>query len=304
MTDPRINPAGSPGTQGGETPPPSSGGSGRSGRHGLFHWGRHGSDSQSTTGGVGTATRTTPSTSVPQQSGQQQGQQPAQGMRAPAEYSRTEHAEYASGESMYGRTTQSQNTLAKAAQMSWMVVAVGALGLIALGIMLLVWPNVSLTIVAILIGAALCVAGAVRLYEGFTARGGESGGMRAAYIVIGLLAVIAGIYCLRHHALSLFLLAFVTGVYFILQGVAEIGGAASAASGRGLRTILGLFSIGAGLVLVIWPSISLVLLFTIMGAWLLFYGVVLGGIALSLRRAAKTVTKASTSTTAAPARAA
>ncbi len=128
--------------------------------------------------------------------------------------------------------------------------------------------------------------------------------MRTAYIVIGLLAVVVGIYCLRHHALSLFLLAFVTGVYFILQGVAEIGGAASAASGRGLRTILGLFSIAAGLVLVIWPSISLVLLFTIMGAWLLFYGLVLGGLAFSLRRSAKNMASASAPTTAARARAA
>jgi uncharacterized membrane protein HdeD (DUF308 family) len=300
MTDPRMDPAGSPGTQGGGTPPQGSGGGGRSGRHGLFHWGRRGSDSQSTAGGVGTATRTTPSTSVPQQSGQQ----PAQGTRPQAEYSRAEYAEYASGESVYGQTSQGQDVLAKAANMSWAVVGVGALGLIALGIMLLVWPNVSLTIVAILIGAALCVAGAVRLYEGFTARGGESGGMRTAYIVVGLLAVIAGIYCLRHHALSLFLLAFVTGVYFILQGVAEIGGAASAASGRGLRIILGLFSIAAGLVLVIWPSISLTLLFLIMGAWLLFYGVVLGGLALSLRRAAKGATSRSAQTTAARARAA
>jgi uncharacterized membrane protein HdeD (DUF308 family) len=306
MTDPRINPAGSPGTQGGETPPQGSGGSGRSGRHGLFHWGRHGSDSQSTAGGVGTATRTTPSTSVPQQSSQPAAA-PAQPQTAPAqpqEYQRTEYAEYAYGESMYGPTSESQNLIAKAAKQSWAVVAVGSLGLIALGIMLLVWPNLSLTIVAILIGAALCVAGAVRLYEGFTAHGGESGGMRVAYIVVGLLAVILGVYLLRHHALSLFLLAFVTGVYFITQGIAEIGASASAASGRGLRVVLGIFSIAAGLVLVIWPSISLVLLFLIMGAWLLFYGLVLGGLALSMRKAAKGATARSTQTTAARARAA
>ena len=295
MTDPRSNPAGSPGTQGGGANPPGSGGGGRrrSGR-GLFH--RGSGSGQSSAGseaasGVGTATRTTPSTSVPQQSGQPSG----------PEYIRTEYSQSQAsvyGEVTYGRADPTPNMLAKAARQSWAVVAVGALGLIALGIMLLVWPNVSLTIVAILIGAALCVAGAVRLYEGFTAHGGESGGMRAAYIVIGLLAVVVGIYCLRHHALSLFLLAFVTGVYFILQGIAELGAAASAASGRGLRTILGLFSIAAGLVLVIWPSISLVLLFTIMGAWLLFYGLVLGGLAFSLRKSAKNMASASAPTAA------
>lgn len=177
--------------------------------------------------------------------------------------------------------------MAMAAARSWPAVLVGGLGLIALGVMLFVWPSASLTLVAILIGAALLVSGLVRLYEGFTARA-ESGGMRAAYVVVGLLAVLAGLYCLRHHALSLFLVAFVTGVYFIVHGVADIGVALSAkVPGRALRGVLGVFSLGAGIVLVVWPAISLVLLFTIAGAWLLFYGLVLCGLAFSLFRASK-----------------
>lgn len=289
MTDPRSNPAGSPGTQGGANPPGSGGGGRRSGR-GLFH---RGSDSgQSQAGNVGTATRTTQGTSVPQQTGQP-GTQPA------ATPARTEYGDAGYGTSAYGSAGQDQNMLAKAAKLSWVVVALGAACMIALGVLLLVWPHATLTLVAILIGCGLVVSGAVRLWEGFTAKGGESGGMRAAYIVIGLLAVIAGLYCLRHHSLSLFLVAFVTGVYFVMHGVAEIGAAASSPiSGRGLRTILGIFSIAAGLVLVIWPQISLVLLLTIMGAWLLFYGVVLGGLALSLRKSAKGMNSSAAPTTA------
>lgn len=302
MTDPQSNPAGPPGTQGG-TNPPGSGGGRRSGR-GLFH--RGSASGQSPAGGTGasgggTATRTTPSTSVPQQTGEQR----SAGRSGP-EYTRTEYSEAAGyGEASYGGADPDANMLARAAKLSWVVVALGAACMIALGILLLVWPNATLTLVAILIGCGLIVSGAVRLWEGFTAKGGESGGMRAAYIVIGLFAIIAGLYCLRHHALSVFLVAFVAGVYFVLHGVAEIGAAASSpGSGRGLRTILGLFSIAAGLILVIWPQISLVLLLTIMGAWLLFYGVVLFGLAFSLRKSAKDLNSASARTTAARARAA
>jgi uncharacterized membrane protein HdeD (DUF308 family) len=174
--------------------------------------------------------------------------------------------------------------LAAAARQSWPAVLVGALGLIALGIMLLVWPHASLTVVAILIGAALLVSGVVRLWEGFTASQ-QSGGMRAAYMVIGLLAVLAGLYCLRHHALSLFLVAFVTGVYFIAHGISDLGVAMSGGvPGRGLRAVLGVFSLAAGIIMVIWPAITLVLLLTIVAAWLLFYGIVLAGLAFSLFR--------------------
>jgi uncharacterized membrane protein HdeD (DUF308 family) len=300
MTDPRINPAGSPGEQGGANPPEGPGGTtGSTGRRGLFHRGTS-SSSPAGSSATGTATKTTaPQTSVPQQTGQ-----PQSARTGRTEYSETTYAQTTYGETSYGQATP-QDMLAKAANMSWTVLLLGALVMIGLGIALLVWPHASLTVVAILFGAALVISGAVRLYEGFTARGGQSGGMRTAYIVLGLVAVVAGVYCLRHHDLSLFLVAFVVGVYFIMHGIADIGSAASApGGGRGLRTIMGIFAIAAGLILVIWPGISLVLMLTIMAAWLLFYGCILGALAFSVRRAAKSLTSGKTRTTATPARAA
>ena len=93
--------------------------------------------------------------------------------------------------------------------------------------------------------------------------------MRTAYVVIGLVAVVAGIYLLRHHALSLFVVAFVTGVYFIMHGVSDLGVAFSGvAPNRGLRGVLGVFSLAAGIIMIIWPGITLVLL-TIVAAWLI-----------------------------------
>jgi len=159
--------------------------------------------------------------------------------------------------------------------------------MIAVGVMLLVWPSASLNVVAVLIGAAIVASGLVKLYEGFTGRA-ESGGMRAAYVVIGLLAVIVGIYCIRNHALTLFLVAFVTGVYFILHGIADIGVAISARiPNRGLRGVLGVLSLAAGIIMVVWPGITLLILFTLVAAWLLCYGVFLGVMAFNLRRVSK-----------------
>ncbi|HXW88203.1 MAG TPA: HdeD family acid-resistance protein [Streptosporangiaceae bacterium] len=185
--------------------------------------------------------------------------------------------------------------LAKAARQSWPAVLLGGLGMIALGICLLVWPHASLTVVAILVGAALVVSGLIRLWEGLTASN-RSGGMRAAYVVIGIVAVLAGLYCLRHHALSLFLLTFLISVYFIAHGIADIGVAVSArVPGRGIRAVLGVCSLAAGIIMLVWPAITLVLLLTIAGAWLIFYGLVLGGLAFSLWRASRALTRRSES---------
>jgi uncharacterized membrane protein HdeD (DUF308 family) len=54
--------------------------------------------------------------------------------------------------------------------------------------------------------------------------------------------------------------------------------------GRGLKAIAGVLSLAAGCVVLFWPGISLVLLFTILGAWLILYGVVLAFLAFQLHR--------------------
>jgi uncharacterized membrane protein HdeD (DUF308 family) len=169
-------------------------------------------------------------------------------------------------------------------KLGWVPVLLAGLGMIAVGVMLLVWPKASLTVVAILIGAALVVAGAMRLWEGFTAHS-DSGGMRAASIIIGILAIIAGLYCLRHHTLTVFLVAFVIGVFWVVHGIAELALAFTpGVPGRGLRAVVGLISIAAGIVLIVWPSISVVLLLTITAAWLLFYGAVLLGLSWQVHK--------------------
>jgi uncharacterized membrane protein HdeD (DUF308 family) len=279
MTDPQNGPGGQPAGSGHIRTGASSVGTGNTGAGapGTDGPASSASGGNTETGNVVTGTRTTTTQkNVPQQLGKQ------------AESGRGQGRGYDEQIATPGLGAGGE-MMSKAAKFSWAAVLLGGLCMIAAGIALLVWPHVTLTIVALIIGAALVVSGVVRLYEGFTARD-RSGGMRAAYMVIGILAVIVGLYCLKNHAVSILLLAFVTGVYFIMHGIADIGVAATAdVPGRGLRGVLGVFSIAAGIIMVVWPGLTLVLLFTIVGAWLIFYGLVLAGLAFGLRKAAKAV---------------
>ncbi|HEY3980921.1 MAG TPA: HdeD family acid-resistance protein [Streptosporangiaceae bacterium] len=174
------------------------------------------------------------------------------------------------------------------ARMAWTAALAAAIGMLAVGVLLLVWPHATLTVVAILIGAALLVAGVFRLVDGIMDRG-QGGGMRAADVVIGILAIVAGLYCIKHHALTILVVALVVGAFWIIHGVGDLITAATQGKvpGRGLRVVTGLFSLAAGIVVLFWPGISLILLLTVLGAWLLFYGVVLAVLALRLRRDSK-----------------
>jgi uncharacterized membrane protein HdeD (DUF308 family) len=159
------------------------------------------------------------------------------------------------------------------------------LGGIAVGVLLLAWPKATLAIVAVLIGASLIVAGLLRLIDGFTAH--ESAvGRRVAHVLIGLLAIIAGLYCIRHYNLTIAGLAIIVGLFWILHGIADVAIAAFAGPfpGRGGTAVAGLLSLAAGLIVLFWPTISLTVLIAVIGIWLIVYGVLMAITAFGLRR--------------------
>jgi uncharacterized membrane protein HdeD (DUF308 family) len=187
-----------------------------------------------------------------------------------------------SGPDLYERET------AAAWASAWQVLILVALVTLAAGVILVVWPKATVVVVAYLLGAALLVSGLFRLVSGFAGRG-LSGGSRAAYVLIGLLGIFAGLYFLRHIDVAVVLLAFIVGVFWTLHGIVDLGVAATSGpgTGRGLRAFTGVLSLAAGLIVMFWPSISLHILLWVMGIWLLAYGVMLAVTAFQVRHVAK-----------------
>jgi len=181
--------------------------------------------------------------------------------------------------------------VAQLARRSWAALVISGLALVALGIIVLAWPAETLTVLAILVGAALIVAGMVRLFEAFRPRE-EDGGKRVAYAVIGLLGIVVGVYCLKDQALTVLILALVVGAFWVVHGIADLAVAWSAPKGtpgRGLRALTGVFSLAAGIVMLAWTGLSLAVLLTLLGAWLLCYGVLLIVLAWRVRQFATAV---------------
>ncbi len=176
---------------------------------------------------------------------------------------------------------------------AWQAMLTVAILLVAVGVLLVAWPRATLIIVAILLGAGLVIAGLYRFIDGIAARD-MGGGARAANILIGLLAIFIGLYCLRHHDVSIFLLALLVGIFWIMHGFTDLAVAAAAPprSGRGWVVLAGLFSIAAGAVVLFWPGISLLILLWVLGIWLIVYGVMLAVMAFGVRRATGKAAKA------------
>jgi len=81
------------------------------------------------------------------------------------------------------------------------------------------------------------------------------------------------------------------GIGFIFQGVAAIAAAIgeSELPGRGWSIVLGVISVIAGLVVLVWPFDSIVVLVVVAGVWLVILGVVQIIHSFQIRRDAKTL---------------
>lgn len=180
------------------------------------------------------------------------------------------------------------------AALAWPAFLAAGLGCLAVGILLLVWPGATLVVVAILIGASLIVAGLLRLIHGFTTRE-ATGGARVGSVVIGLLAIAVGLYCIRHYHVTIALLAIVVGLFWVINGITEIaaGLIGDRGAGRVLAILLGVLSVAAGIIVLFWPTISITVLVVVLGIWLIVYGVLLMSSGLAMRRGAKAVRQSS-----------
>jgi uncharacterized membrane protein HdeD (DUF308 family) len=168
---------------------------------------------------------------------------------------------------------------------AWPAFLAGGIGCVVVGAILLAWPKETLTVVAILIGIALIVAGILRLTDGFTAHE-SSGGRRVASVVVGLIAIILGLYCIRHYHFTIAALAIIVGLFWVIHGISDlaIGVFSGRFPGRGLTLVTGILSLAAGMIVLFWPTISLTVLVSVIGIWLIVYGVLAAVVAFQLRR--------------------
>jgi uncharacterized membrane protein HdeD (DUF308 family) len=174
---------------------------------------------------------------------------------------------------------------AQGSDRSWLIMLAGAVVTFVLGLIVLIWPHATLGVIAILLGIQLLAFGLISLIAGFTGDG-ESGGMRAAAVVLGLLGMLVGLYFIRHLSVTVALLAVLVGVYWILHGVVDliVAAAAGPVPGRWVKAVLGVISVAAGLIVMFKPKESLKFLLVVLGIYLILYGLVLAFWAFQTRR--------------------
>jgi uncharacterized membrane protein HdeD (DUF308 family) len=171
---------------------------------------------------------------------------------------------------------------------SWLWALGFALATLVPGILVLVWPETTLYVLAVIVGLHLLLAGAFRFVTAFS-RDRDRDGSRVVKVLVAVVAVLAGVLVLRHPLQTIAALSLIVGVYWLLSGllIAFLALADRGLAHRGLALAAGALGVVAGIVVLGYPVESVVALTRLLGLWLVLLGIVEAAIAFALRAAAR-----------------
>jgi uncharacterized membrane protein HdeD (DUF308 family) len=144
---------------------------------------------------------------------------------------------------------------------------------IAVGIVSVAWPNVTVGAVVILFAVYAFMAAITDTMRAFSS--GRAGPV-VGYLLLAALSVVAGIVALAWPNITALVLTIWVAAWALVTGIIEAAltfRQGAAAGERAMWALSGLVSIALGIVLFIRPDIGALSLATVFGLFSIFYGV-------------------------------
>jgi uncharacterized membrane protein HdeD (DUF308 family) len=145
---------------------------------------------------------------------------------------------------------------------------------IIIGIVLLAWPEATVTVLAILLGIDLILLGVAILIGSFAAATSTGGTILGS--LLGVLAILAGVAVFGRPLQTAAALVVIVGMFWVVGGIIEVvtGLFGGVVGSRLLAVLSGAVSIVFGLVLLSWPGPTLAVLIWLIGIWSLLSGII------------------------------
>jgi uncharacterized membrane protein HdeD (DUF308 family) len=160
---------------------------------------------------------------------------------------------------------------------------------VAVGIVALAWPGISILALVILFAVYAFIAAGMEAVKAFSS---ERAGSVMGHLLLGLVDVGAGVIALAWPGPTALVLVLLVGAWATIGGLVEIYAGFEAGEPAGTRALFfvsGLISIAFGIVLFARPDVGAVTLASLFGLFNLVYGIWAITRGIDLRRAHRTV---------------
>ena len=168
------------------------------------------------------------------------------------------------------------------------LIARGVLAL-AVGIMALAWPGVTVLALVILFAVYAFIASGLEAMRAFSSAGARP---VVGHLLLGLADLAAGVVALAWPGPTALVLVLIVGVWAVIAGLVEIAAAFQAGEPAGTRAMFilgGVVSVAFGVVLCGRPAIGAVTLALLFGLFNLIYGIWMLVQGIELRHTRKTL---------------
>ncbi|MDE6737813.1 MAG: DUF308 domain-containing protein [Lachnospiraceae bacterium] len=153
-------------------------------------------------------------------------------------------------------------------------IVISAILCVVLGIVLVVWPDLSRQIVCIAIGAVLLISGGVRLAVYFTNKDGSMYAQMS--LIAGIVLAVVGVWILMKPDKVLAIIPIIVGIVIVLHGINDLQQAVSLCKDKydkwWVALVLGLLTIGFGVLLICRPFEALDTVVMMIGLFLIYDG--------------------------------
>lgn len=162
----------------------------------------------------------------------------------------------------------------------WLFLVLGLVSILA-GILAIAYPDITLLALGLFIGISLLITGVMEIIEAISG----APELRALNAIVGVLAVVAGLICIRRPGESLLALIVVLGIYLVVTGGIDFVRAFANVEDRALRLGLAIVDVVLGILILSLPELSLVTLAVLFAISLLVRGAFACLVAFRLRGA-------------------
>jgi uncharacterized membrane protein HdeD (DUF308 family) len=166
----------------------------------------------------------------------------------------------------------------------WSVLVIAGTLSVVVGILAMVYPSISLGVLAVIAGLNVVVLSALLVGETL---GEDEATDKTLRVVLGVLGIIAGIIVIRHPGDTVLVLVVALGIWIALDGLLHLIRVVAGPSGQRLTNLLGgLLQVALGVAILSLPDLSIATLAVLVGLSFVVRGGVVIVAGLQLRHAA------------------
>jgi uncharacterized membrane protein HdeD (DUF308 family) len=169
----------------------------------------------------------------------------------------------------------------------WWVVTVRGVSAVLFGLIALIWPSITVTVLVLLFGAYSLVDGVSTLASAAFGRPRATAANRIWLVLSGVAAIFVGVVTFFWPSATALVLLWLIAGWAVVTGVMELMAAIrlrKEIQGEWMLAVSGILSILFGVVLILWPEAGALTLILFIGGFAVVFGLALLALGVRLRR--------------------